>query len=53
MANEWLLPNYVAEGIGNIRFETYAADKDDYVWFEGFNSKFRLVSYNADEIGAL
>ena len=44
MANQWLLPNYVAEGIGNLRFETYKADGDDYVWYEGFNTKFRLVS---------
>jgi hypothetical protein len=50
MANRWLLPNYVAEGIGNIRFETYEADGDDYVWYEGFNTKFRLVSYTDAEI---
>ena len=50
MANQWILPNYIAEGIGNIRFETYASDGDDYVWWEGFNHKFRLVSYTDDEI---
>lgn len=50
MANQWLLPNYVAEGIGNLRFETYKADGDDYVWYEGFNAKFRLVSYTDEEI---
>ena len=53
MANQWLLPSYVAEGVGNFRFETYKADGDDYVWWEGFNVKFRLVSYTADEIAEL
>lgn len=50
MANRWLLPEYIATGIGNIRFETYKADGDDYVWYEGFNTKFRLVSYRENEI---
>ena len=50
MTNRWLLPVYAAEGIGNIRFETYKADEDDYVWYEGFNTKYRLVSYRANEI---
>lgn len=50
MANRWILPEYVATGIGNIRFETYRADEDEYVWYEGFNTKFRLVSYRANEI---
>lgn len=53
MANQWLLPNYVAEGIGNIRFETYESDGDDYVWYDGFNTKFRLFSYTDDEIKAM
>lgn len=53
MPNKWLIPEYVATGIGNIRFETYKADEDDYVWWEGFNTKFRLVSYKADEIKEL
>lgn len=50
IANRWLLPEYIATGIGNIRFETYKADGDDYVWYEGFNTKFRLVSYREKEI---
>ena len=50
MANQWILPNYIAEGIGNIRFETYASDGDDYVWYDGFNVKFRLVSYTDAQI---
>jgi len=50
MANRWLIPEYVATGIGNIRFETYKADGDDYVWYEEFNNKFRLVAYKASEI---
>lgn len=50
ISNQWLLPNYVAEGIGNIRFETYKADGDDYVWYDGFNTKFRLVTYTDAEI---
>lgn len=53
MANRWILPNYVAEGYGNLRFETYASDGDDYVWWEGFNVKFRLVSYTDEEIKEL
>ena len=51
--NKWLLPNYVAEGAGNIRFETYKSDGEDYVWWEGFNVKFRLCSYTAEEIAEL
>ena len=50
MSNQWLLPNYVAEEIGNIRFETYESDGDDYVWYDGFNTKFRLVTYTDAEI---
>ena len=50
LPNTWLLPSYIAEGVGNLRFETYRADKDDYVWYEGFNDKFRLVSYTDEEI---
>ena len=50
MANRWILPNYVAEGHGNLRFETYVSDGDEYVWWEGFNEKFRLVSYTDKEI---
>lgn len=53
MPNKWLIPEYMATGIGNIRFETYKADSDDYVWWEGFNTKFRLVSYRGDEIEEL
>lgn len=51
--NKWLIPNYVAEGSGNVRFETYDADGDDYVWWEGFNTKFRLMVYTDDEIKVL
>lgn len=50
MANQWMLSPYIAEEIGNIRFETYAADEEDYVWWEDFNKKFRLVSYTDEEI---
>ena len=50
MSNQWILPNYIAEGVGNFRFETYAADAEDYVWYDGFNDKFRLVSYSDEEI---
>lgn len=50
MANRWILPSYIAEGYGNLRFETYASDANDYVWWEGFNTKFRLVSYTDAEL---
>ena len=50
LTNRWLLPEYIANEIGNIRFETYKADEDEYVWYEGFNTKFRLVSYKATEL---
>ena len=53
MSNQWLIPGYHAEGIGNLRFETYDADRDDYVWYEDFNTKFRLVSYTSEEIEEL
>ena len=36
--------------MGNIRFETYQSDGNDYVWWEGFNTKFRLTAYTEDEI---
>ena len=35
---------------GNFRFETYDADKDEYVHHSGFDTKFRLCSYSAEEI---
>lgn len=53
LPNAWLLPSYVAEGIGNIRFETYVSDGDEYVWYEGFNKMFRLTSYTDAEIKEL
>jgi hypothetical protein len=53
IANQWLLPNYVAEGIGNIRFDTYASDGDDYVWYDDFNVKFRLTTYTDEEVKEL
>lgn len=53
MPNRWLIPEYMTNSIGNIRFETYKADEEDYVWYEEFNTKFRLVSYRANEIAAL
>lgn len=49
LPNRWLLPEYVAMEVGNLRFETYVADGDDYVWWEDFNTKFRLMDYTADE----
>ena len=53
MANQWILPRYVAEGESNIRFETYKADEDEYVNWEGFNTKFRLMIYSSDEIAEM
>ena len=53
ISNKWLIPSYVAEGTGNIRFEAYKADGDDYVWWEGFNTKFRLMVYTDEEIKEL
>jgi hypothetical protein len=53
MPNRWLIPEYMTNSIGNIRFETYKADEEDYVWYEEFNTKFRLMSYRASEIADL
>lgn len=53
LPNQWLLPNYIAEGRGNLRFETYKADGNDYVWWEEFNDKFRLMLYKDAEIKSL
>lgn len=50
MLGEWIIPPYLVQGRGNIRFEAYAADSDDYVWYTGYNTKFRLVGYTAKEI---
>ena len=49
MANQWILPSYLAEDRGNLRFETYKADDKDYVWYKEFNTKFRLMIYTASE----
>lgn len=53
MANQWLIPDYMANQYGNMRFETYAADANEYVTPEGFNLKFRLRGYSAKEIAAM
>lgn len=53
MANQWLIPNYMANHYGNVRFETYAADADEYITPAGFNLKFRLRGYSAKEIAAM
>ena len=53
MANRWLLPTYMTGDNGNLRFETYKSDGEDYVWWEGFNEKFRLVSYTEEEIAEM
>ena len=50
MANQWLIPAYIKRIGGNFRFETYDSDCDDYVWYSGFNTKFRLVVYGESEI---
>ena len=50
MTNRWILPDYLAAENGNLRFETYAPDANEYVWWEGFNKKFRLVAYSYKEI---
>lgn len=50
MSNQWILPSYIGAETGNLRFETYISDADDYVWWEGFNTKFRLTAYSAEEI---
>ena len=51
--NTWLLPSFMTEQYGNIRFESYKADGDDYVWWDGFNEKFRLMVYTPDEVKAM
>ena len=48
--NQWLIPEYLTGEYGNFRFETYEADGDDYVWWEGFNVKFRLCCYSEAEV---
>ena len=53
MANQWVLPLYYTAGKGNFRFETYIADRNSYVWYEDFNSKFRLVIYDGEEIAEM
>ena len=53
MANRWLIPEYFVSEMGNLRFETYRADGKDYVWWDGFNVKFRLMAYSASEIETL
>lgn len=50
IANQWLLPLYMMDECGNFRFETYKPDANQYVWWEGYNQMFRLVSYTKTEI---
>ena len=50
MPNVWIVPDYATQGEGNMRFECYKADGNDYVWWEQFNSKFRLTTYTQAEI---
>ena len=53
MSNQWLIPHYIKKIGGNFRFEAYESDSDDYVWYTGFNTKFRLTVYNASEIDGM
>ena len=53
MSNQWLIPHYIKRIGGNFRFEAYESDSDDYVWYTGFNTKFRLTVYNASEIDGM
>lgn len=53
IAGEWIIPPYYAKPYGNFRFESYESDSDEYVWYTGFNTKFRLVAYTAEEVEAL
>ena len=46
----WMMPTYTNKIYGNLRFESYDSDGDDYVWWEGFNTKFRLVTYTKEEM---
>ena len=50
MTNQWMLPLYLTSGEGNLRFETYAADRESYVWPDGFNTKFRLMAYSRTDL---
>ena len=53
VANEWLLPSYKVISSGNFRFEVYSADADEYVWYDGFNDKFRFCWYTNEEIAEM
>ena len=50
ISNSWLVPDYATQGEGNMRFECYKADGKDHVWWEQFNTKFRLTTYTKEEI---
>ena len=50
MVGEWLVPPYMSNEDGNVRFEAWAPDRESYVWYEGFNTKFRFMVYGADEL---
>ena len=53
MIGDWILPKYLVSEFGNVRFEAYSSDSDEYVWYTGYNTKFRLVSFTANEIKAM
>lgn len=50
ISGEWLIPPYMSNEDGNARFETWAPDRESYVWYEGFNTKFRFMVYGAEEM---
>lgn len=53
LSNKWLLPSYIAANNGNFRFETYKSEREDYITPDGFNTKYRFMSYSATEINQM
>ena len=53
LPNKWILPGIVGTDAGNFRFESYSADRDEYPVHDGFNEKFVLSYYTADEIAEM
>lgn len=50
LPNTWIIPfKYMADG-GNFRFETNQADKNEYPFYTGFNTKFKLCTYTNNEM---
>ena len=53
MNNQWILPSYKNDIIGNLRFEAHKPDSLEYVTIDNINTVFKLHNYSPDELKEL